>query len=134
MHNVYPQMGYYDKGLGQYVYSEAQMGEYPQMGSIFDDVANALTQGWKAATGSVETQVQSEYDRFLATIQNFPEAAKQAAIRDFLNTQTGQKMVEQAKQSWIQQQYQTYKTPINIGLVVLFVAGAGLLLYSIAKK
>lgn len=135
MHNVYPQMGYYHQGLGRYVYNDApQMGEYPQMGDIFSDIKNALAKGWEGATTSVETQAQLQYKNFLTSIASLPAAAKEAAIRDFLNTQTGQTLVEEAKQTWLQEQYYKYVKPNQNYILIGAVVAVGLGLYLFLRK
>jgi hypothetical protein len=112
MHNSYPQLGFFHKGLGTYVYNDA-----PQMGSLWTDLRDALTGGVKSATQQAE-------DRLKDTVNNVTPSIKNTVMSYFLDTPTGERLVAEAKEGWLAQQtenarvfYINNKGTINMALV-----------------
>lgn len=96
------QLGYFDKGLGVFVYHDGQP-QGAQMGNIFNDA-------WGAITGSVETAAQRSLREFEETIKDLPGAARQAAMSEFLSTPTGMALEAEAKKGWIDNQIANIRT------------------------
>lgn len=97
MHNRYPQLGSYHKGLGRFVYNDDQ----GQMGDFFSDLAKSASTAIKSLDPSKALQQQIS-------------DAKGSAIDSFLNTGTGQAVVADAKQSWLDQQAANVKTQVKV--------------------
>ena len=121
MHNSYPQLGFFHKGLNTYIYNDDQMG-------------NALTDLWGSITGGVSQAASSVENKVKDDINSAGGTIKNSVISNFLDTGTGQAVVADAKQSWLEQQttkvktvYLQNKTAINTtllavgGLAVLFM-------------
>lgn len=124
MHNTVPQLGYYHRGLGQFVYNDV-----PQMGNIVSDL-------WGSITGSAGKAVQNQWDTLQNQIKNLPQDLKNKAISEFLDSPTGEALTEQAKQSWLEQQqvkvqkvYLQYKSQIDTGVKVAAVGIVGLIVW-----
>jgi len=113
MHNTVPQLGYYHRGLGTFVYNDV-----PQMGNIVSDL-------WGSITGSAGQAVQNQWDTLQNQIKNLPQDLKNKAISEFLDSPTGEALTEQAKEGWLAQQqakvqkvYIQYKSQIDTAVKV----------------
>lgn len=118
MHNSYPQLGFYHKGLGRYVYTDA-----PQMGSIWTDIRDAVTGGVKNATQQAE-------DKLKDTVQNVSPSIKNTIMSYFLDTPTGERLVAEAKEGWLAQQQENVRVFYlnNKGTINMALVGVGVVL------
>jgi hypothetical protein len=108
---MYPQMG----GCG--------CGQMGYMGDLFTDVKNAIVGGFRKTVTGVETQAELSFKQLLMSVAGYPEALKKEAINNFFNTPTGQQLVEESKDAWLQEWYNKNRTSVNMGVIVV----AGLL-------
>lgn len=112
MHNSYPQLGFYHKGLNTFVYDDV-----PQMGSIWTDIRDAITGGVKKATDQAKDKIEDQVKGVTPSIKN-------TIMSYFLDTPTGERLVAEAKEGWLAQQtenarvfYINNKGTINMALV-----------------
>ncbi len=124
MHNRVPQMGFYHKGLGSYIYNEPQMG-------------NALSDLWGSITGAASGVKPGN------VVLTELEKIKADALKNFLETGTGQAAVEDAKKSWIEQQAANAKQTVvqyaakakaNPMITIGAVLAIGAVVYVIANR
>lgn len=121
--------GYFDNGLGRYVYHTDQMG------NVFADI-------WGSITGGVKKSIDKSKQDVLDDIRRLPDAARAKAMEEFLKTGTGEETVAEAKKTWMQQQvdnakvyYVQNKSQINMALAgVAALAVAYIILRKPARR
>lgn len=147
MHNTVPQLGKWNSSLGCMVYDET-----PQMGGLDGTGIKWLDNIIGSGKQAVNATVDAQKDKLATQIKSIIPNAKDKFIQDFLNTPTGQSMVEDAKQGWFDQQkakvyeaylsgqatameyLRLYKTQIMIGVAVIGLAGLGYVVYKRSRK